>query len=155
EIMTSTFQRQRGAQTATVIVAIAFVAIAAAAGYWYGTRNAPATGATQSGTATAPPAASAKGASTQRKVLYWHDPMVPGEKFDKPGKSPFMDMDLVPVYADEAQDNGTVSISPRVVQNFGVRSVPVRQGKLGTDFTAVGAVTVDERLISAVQARSP
>ncbi len=23
-----------------------------------------------------------------RKVLYWHDPMVPGQKFDKPGKSP-------------------------------------------------------------------
>ena len=27
--------------------------------------------------------------------------MVPGARFDKPGKSPFMDMELVPVYADE------------------------------------------------------
>ena len=35
-----------------------------------------------------------------KKVLYWHDPMVPGQRFDKPGKSPFMDMQLVPVYAD-------------------------------------------------------
>ncbi|UUZ51884.1 hypothetical protein LP420_38305 [Massilia sp. B-10] len=25
--------------------------------------------------------------------------MVPGQRFDKPGKSPFMDMQLVPVYA--------------------------------------------------------
>ena len=25
-----------------------------------------------------------------RKVLYWHDPMVPGPRFDKPGKSPSM-----------------------------------------------------------------
>ena len=25
---------------------------------------------------------------TGRKVLYWHDPMVPGPRFDKPGKSP-------------------------------------------------------------------
>jgi Cu(I)/Ag(I) efflux system membrane fusion protein len=31
-------------------------------------------------------------APSDRKVLYWHDPMVPGQKFDKPGKSPFMDM---------------------------------------------------------------
>ena len=30
----------------------------------------------------------------ERKVLYWHDPMVPGQRFDKPGKSPFMDMQL-------------------------------------------------------------
>src|SRR5258708_7800988 len=35
-----------------------------------------------------------------KRVLYWHDPMVPGQKFDKPGKSPFMDMQLVPVYED-------------------------------------------------------
>ena len=27
-----------------------------------------------------------------KRILYWHDPMVPGQKFDKPGKSPFMDM---------------------------------------------------------------
>src|SRR5215475_16073854 len=40
--------------------------------------------------------------STGKRVLYWHDPMVPGQKFDKPGKSPFMDMQLVPVYADDA-----------------------------------------------------
>jgi Cu(I)/Ag(I) efflux system membrane fusion protein len=37
--------------------------------------------------------------AANKKPLYWHDPMVPGQKFDKPGKSPFMDMPLVPVYA--------------------------------------------------------
>ncbi len=36
--------------------------------------------------------------ATGRKVLYWHDPMVPGQRFDKPGKSPFMNMMLEPVY---------------------------------------------------------
>src|SRR5690606_10203021 len=41
-----------------------------------------------------------------RQVLYWHDPMVPGQRFDKPGKSPYMDMDLVPVYAGEGTDEG-------------------------------------------------
>jgi membrane fusion protein, copper/silver efflux system len=28
-------------------------------------------------------------------VSYWYDPMVPNQHFDKPGKSPFMDMQLV------------------------------------------------------------
>ena len=28
---------------------------------------------------------------TGRKILYYPDPMVPGNKFDKPAKSPFMD----------------------------------------------------------------
>ena len=52
------------------------------------------------------------GAAAERKVLYWYDPMSPTQKFDKPGKSPFMDMDLVPKYADEdAQDSVGLSVS--------------------------------------------
>ena len=38
----------------------------------------------------------------ERRVLYWVDPMKPDYKSDKPGKSPFMDMDLVPVYEEKA-----------------------------------------------------
>src|SRR2546427_5758141 len=34
---------------------------------------------------------------SERKVLYWTDPMMPGFKSDKPGKSP-MGMNMVPVY---------------------------------------------------------
>ena len=41
-------------------------------------------------------------AVAERQPLYWYDPMVPDQRFDKPGKSPFMDMQLVPKYADEA-----------------------------------------------------
>ena len=40
-----------------------------------------------------PPGATAQ---SGRKILYWYDPMVPSQHFDKPGKSPFMDMELVP-----------------------------------------------------------
>ena len=35
-----------------------------------------------------------------KTVLYWHDPMVADKHFEKPGKSPFMDMQLVPKYAE-------------------------------------------------------
>lgn len=47
--------------------------------------------------ANTPPAAEKEA----RNVLFWYDPMYPNTRFDKPGKSPFMDMDLVPKYADE------------------------------------------------------
>jgi len=54
------------------------------------------------------PTATASPENQERKVLYWTDPMVPGFKSDKPGKSPFMDMEMVPVYADahDSKDGG-------------------------------------------------
>ena len=92
--------------------------------------------------------------ATGRKVLYWHDPMVPGPKFDKPGKSPFMDMSLVPVYADEAGDEGKVSISSRVQQNLGIRTAEVTRSSLAAPVEAVGSVAYNERDLALVQARS-
>ena len=37
--------------------------------------------------------------SSGKKVIYWEDPMVEGRHFNKSGKSPFMDMQLAPRYA--------------------------------------------------------
>ena len=88
-----------------------------------------------------------------RKVLYWHDPMVPGQRFDKPGKSPFMDMQLVPVYADSDAQDGGVKISPTTQQNLGMRTAAVRRTQVSSSFDAVGAVQFDERLNVAVQTR--
>jgi len=99
---------------------------------------------------TAPVAAASGG---ERKVLYWHDPMVPGQKFDKPGKSPFMDMQLQPVYADEAADSG-VKVSPQVQQNLGIRTAVVTRADVSSSFDAVGTVQFDERLNVAVQTRT-
>ncbi len=153
--------RQGGAAAPTVIVALVVAVLAAAAGFWFGARQ----GAHESPTAdsaagSSTPAATADAAGNKllyddkgRRVLYWHDPMVPGQKFDKPGKSPFMDMQLVPVYADEGVDEGTVKVSPRLAQNFGVRTVEAREGSLATGFTAVGAIAVDERTLTGVQSR--
>jgi Cu(I)/Ag(I) efflux system membrane fusion protein len=116
------------------------------AGAFYAGRQ---TGAPAETTMAAAPASSAPG---DRKVLYWHDPMVPGQRFDKPGKSPFMDMQLVPVYADEAGDSG-VKVSPTVQQNLGIRTATVRKADVSSSFDAVGAVQFDERLNVAVQTR--
>lgn len=126
------------------LVALAAVAGIAGAAFYLG--RSTADHASMASSATAASAA-------ERKVLYWHDPMVPGQKFDKPGKSPFMDMQLVPVYADEAGDSG-VKVSPQIQQNLGIRTAVVTRAEVSSSFDAVGAVQFDERLSVAVQTRT-
>ena len=55
--------------------------------------------------------------------------MKPDTKFDKPGKSPFMDMDLVPKYADDSGDksSGGIRIDPTQVQNLGLKTQKSRE----------------------------
>lgn len=89
-----------------------------------------------------------------RKVLYYHDPMVPGNRFDKPAKSPFMDMMLVPVFADGDSDQGKITVSPRIQQNLGVRVAPVTEGTLSPELSAVGSIAFNERDQVTVQARA-
>ncbi|KAA1173196.1 MULTISPECIES: efflux RND transporter periplasmic adaptor subunit [Marinobacter] len=84
--------------------------------------------------------------SDSKEPLYWVAPMDPNFKSDKPGKSP-MGMDLIPVYegGGQADDTaGTVRISPTVVNNLGVRTEPVIQGRLPNNITTVGYVAYDE-----------
>ncbi len=94
--------------------------------------------------------------ATGKKILYYHDPMVPGNKFDRPGKSPFMDMMLVPVYAD-GDGNGdpsSVTVSSRIQQNLGVRTALVTEGVLAPQVSAVGSIAFNERDQAVVQARA-
>ena len=82
--------------------------------------------------------------------------MVPGNKFDKPAKSPFMDMMLVPVYAQgEADaDPSKVMVSPRMQQNLGLRTEPVVEGSMAPEIEAVGSVAFNERDQVLLQARA-
>lgn len=100
------------------------------------------------------PQAPADSAPAEKKVLYWHDPMHPGQKFDKPGKSPFMDMQLEPVYAGEGADAGTVEISPRMQQSLGIRTAPVARSSMAPALSMVANVAYNEREVVLVQARS-
>lgn len=91
----------------------------------------------------------------EKDVLYWYDPMVPLQHFEKPGKSPFMDMQLVPKYASAdvtTQDAGTLSIEPRLVQNLGVRTAIATLGRLQPTLQATGSVAFDERAVTVVSA---
>ncbi|MEH0874025.1 efflux RND transporter periplasmic adaptor subunit [Pectobacterium cacticida] len=97
---------------------------------------------------------SAPTTAPERTVLYWYDPMVPDKRFDKPGKSPFMDMELVPRYADEAQDDGGITVSARQQQNLGVRTARAEMRVLADSRTGYGTVTINERELYTLVAPS-
>ncbi len=91
----------------------------------------------------------------ERKVLFWYDPMKPDVKFDKPGKSPFMDMDLVPKYADEdGKSSDGIRIDPTQVQNLGLKTQKVTRGKLNYAQTIPANVSYNDYQFVIVQARA-
>ena len=100
---------------------------------------------------------SAADTAKERKVLYWYDPMKPDAHFDKPGPSPFMDMDLVPMYAEEPQtpdEVPAVRVSAAQQQNLGLHTTAVKAGKLTVKTSAAAVVTYNEHEFSVVQARA-
>ena len=125
------------------ILAVTF--IAGGGGYYLGQRGddtVPAASTTADG----------------RKVLYYYDPMFPQQKFDKPGKSPFMDMQLEPKYSDEgAGTSGAtagVRIDPSAMQNLGIRIVAAQMGSLAATLNVTGSVEFNQRDVAVIQARS-
>lgn len=148
----------------TLVVSSLALAIIAGQAWWIASHRAPATVEASAG--MKPDAT-----PVERKPLYWYDPMKPEAHFDKPGKSPFMDMDLVPLYADEATDAGgdagsdastdaasaagIIRIDPRMVQNLGVRTSPVTRGSgAAADLRTTGSVQIDEDRIVAIESRT-
>ena len=115
----------------------------------------------------APVPAGSRGTVAQHQPQYWYDPMHPSERFDKPGKSPFMDMPLVPKYADPRptlaagappagdDQRGSIVVDSRVIENLGVRLATVEQGSFTRVLDALSVVGVDEHRIEAIQVREP
>ncbi|WP_300001511.1 efflux RND transporter periplasmic adaptor subunit [uncultured Cedecea sp.] len=93
----------------------------------------------------------------EREVLFWYDPMKPDTKFDKPGKSPFMDMDLVPKYRDEAdasEDAEGVRINPVLLQNLGLKTEKSHKGHLQYRQRLPANIGFNDHQFAIVQARS-
>ncbi len=119
------------------------VILAAGAGYWFGSDGSSRPDVAQT-------------SKSEGEILYYYDPMFPNQKFEKPGKSPFMDMQLQPKYAgseDEDQTPG-VSIDPAIVQNLGIRTAVSRIGKIESKLNVTGVIEFNERDVAIVQARS-
>jgi Cu(I)/Ag(I) efflux system membrane fusion protein len=125
------------------LLALTLLALGVAGGYQLASRKQPAA------------TAAASAGEAERKVLYWYDPMVPTQKFDKPGKSPFMDMHLVPRYADEAQDG----FRRQRIAAGGAVAGPAHWPRSSSAASraaswCVGTVLLNDRDISIVQARA-
>lgn len=97
-----------------------------------------------------------KQTAMEKEPLYWVAPMDPNYRRDAPGKSP-MGMDLIPVYEESASANdagpGTISISPDVVNNLGVRTTTVTRKKLQEEIVTVGYVQYDENRLVHIHPR--
>jgi len=123
------------------LLTLALAGLGVAGGYWVG----------HGGTLMS---AAADGAKKERPTLYWFDPMYPTQHFNAPGKSPFMDMQLVPKYVDGAEDTSSVSVSPQLAQNLGMRTAAVVRERLPGGLDAVGSLGYNQRDIANLQTRA-
>ncbi len=87
----------------------------------------------------------------EKKVLYWVAPMDSNYRRDAPGKSP-MGMELVPVYNKDAVGS-SITISPEVVQNLGIRTAKVELTRLWRGINTVGYINYNEMNVSHIHLR--
>jgi len=95
-------------------------------------------------------AASMSATDKTRKPLFWTDPMVPGSSFDHGGKSPFMDMELVPVYET---DPSMVSMTKGEASNLSIRTTKVSKRSLSSSIRTLATIDYDERNVQDVTVR--
>ena len=127
-----------------IFIAVLTALVLVALGYLGGRHNASAPATTSAASASAPSAAA--------KALYWYDPMVPQQHFNKPGVSP-MGMQMVPKYAEAGTDKNTVRIDPATVQNLGVRTAAVERRVLASAVQVPGTISWDLRQAVTLSAR--
>ncbi|MGY2197092.1 efflux RND transporter periplasmic adaptor subunit [Pseudomonas gingeri] len=123
------------------VLTLALAGLGVAGGYWLGHGGTAMSATTDAG-------------KKERPALYWFDPMYPTQHFDAPGKSPFMDMQLVPKYVDAAEDSTSISVSPQLAQNLGMRTAAVVRESLPGGLEAVGALAYNQRDVVNLQARA-
>jgi RND family efflux transporter MFP subunit len=133
------------------LVWVITIAVVAGGAYWLGGRGTHS---------TISPAAVDAGATatatTERKLLYYRNPMGLPDTSPTPKKDS-MGMDYIAVYAGEesqaSDEPGTVSISPAKIQKLGVRSEAVARRSLAQEIQAVGRIEIDERRLVTVAPR--
>lgn len=130
-------------------LSVLLLAVGAGGGYWLAPSTTPPAAHNEAASAAEP------AAPAEPEVLYWFDPMYPQQKFDSPGKSPFMDMQLVPRYAaDGGEQTASVSIASGIQQNLGMRLARVSRAPLQQTLPASGVLTFNQRDVALVEARA-
>jgi Cu(I)/Ag(I) efflux system membrane fusion protein len=125
-------------KTAAIVVGVAILSFAG--GAWWNRGQPPPAG---------------------RRILYYHDPMHPAYRSDKPGVAPDCGMELVPVYAGEQSADapapgvsplppGSVRIGDDQQRMIGVRVVEVGRTDAGHEVRVLGRVSADESRLHVV-----
>ena len=135
---------------ASILVAVVVLGAVGTGSYWLGTRS---TVATHEATAAA---ASAPAVATQRKLLYYRNPMGLADTSPTPKKDP-MGMDYIAVYEGEDKDAGggpatadQIRIGTEKIQRLGVRTEAAAMRLLGKTVRAAGRIEPDERRMYAI-----
>ena len=119
----------------TLILSTLMLVLGAGGGYWAATKMGGATTA------------------KEKAPLYWVNPMDPRDKRDGPAKDN-MGMDFIPVYEEKQGGSpGTVTISPEIQQNLGVRLAKVEKLPVHQQIETVGYVGYDEERLEAINSR--
>jgi membrane fusion protein, copper/silver efflux system len=83
--------------------------------------------------------------ASARRVLYYHDPMHPSYRSDRPGVAPDCNMALTPVYADEdAGKPALVRVDTAQASAIGLRMEAARDQTLSGEVRTVGRVEAQE-----------
>ncbi|KAB2970671.1 efflux RND transporter periplasmic adaptor subunit [Zoogloea sp.] len=129
---------------AGIAVATLALALAGGGGYWLGQR--PQAGHGEGGV---PQAQAPSGVvKTERKLLYYRNPMGLPDTSPSPKKDP-MGMDYIPVYEGEGEEPSTAAgalrISTEKIQKLGVRTEAAEVRSLERSLRVAGRVEIDER----------
>jgi Cu(I)/Ag(I) efflux system membrane fusion protein len=92
-------------------------------------------------------------AATERKILYYRNPMGLADVSPVPKKDS-MGMDYIPVYEGDEDDGKIVKVSLGKIQRSGVRTEAVASRRIVNPVRAVGTVAFDERRLTVVTLRS-
>jgi Cu(I)/Ag(I) efflux system membrane fusion protein len=138
-----------------VALLLVMLALAAGAGYWWGVRglgSQAAPGGQGAPGAHAGQGTQASGQASERKILYYRNPMGLPDTSPVPKKDP-MGMDYVPVFEGDvpvAGDGNTIRIGTEKIQRLGVRTEAATRTRLDRVVRAAGRVEVDERRVFAI-----
>lgn len=138
-------QKQTGITTLRLIFVVLITAVVAGAGGYYINQLMSAhKNHNMEGNKTA----------DNKKALYYFDPMYPAQKFDKPGKSPYMDMDLVPKYADESSADAGVAVPAYISQSLGVKITKAEIGSINQKALIPALTVINDKQVAIIQSRS-
>jgi membrane fusion protein, copper/silver efflux system len=85
-----------------------------------------------------------KPAPQGRRILYYHDPMHPSYRSDKPGIAPDCHMQLTPVYADEVPEDRAIRLTAEQEKAIGLETVEARPEARRRTLRVLGRVEVEE-----------